>query len=366
MLGLALSAALAGVASQERPPLEFGIDVRMIRLDVSAVDGRGRPVAGLGAGDFEVFEDGRPVPIALFEAVHEDGSAAVPTEGGGLVVTPPGPGARRRILLLVDTAGMSPAQLRRAREGVARFIAESAREGDWMRLVNLATGEAWDGEIPHERLALASAARRLLPTGSPWAGPEAPAGIVQVSEGRAGRATESTTSGRFLSMFAQTAGLLGTLEALLVELDAVEGRKALVLVSPGFPQVLDLQVRLQKVASLARLAATTVYFVDATGMDGLVPEPGGRLLPAFEVAWNRSGGAMDLAEATGGFTARFSNTLLPALDRIGGEMRSYYILGYVPPRPDDGRFRSVRVTVKARGVTARTKKGYMPGSLARR
>ena len=43
----------------------------MIRLDVSVVDGRGRPVSGLGALDFEVAEDGRPVDIALFEAVEE-------------------------------------------------------------------------------------------------------------------------------------------------------------------------------------------------------------------------------------------------------------------------------------------------------
>ena len=127
---------------------------------------------------------------------------------------------------------------------------------------------------------------------------------------------------------------------------------------------MGLDAHLQKVASLARLAATTVYFVDAAGLDDLLPEPGGRMLPAFEVAWSRSGGAMDLATATGGFTSRFSNTLLPALDRVGSEMRSYYVVGYVPPRPDDGRFRSVKVEVSAAGATARTKKGYLAGSPA--
>ena len=42
-------------------------------------------------------------------------------------------------------------------------------------------------------------------------------------------------------------------------------------------------------------------------------------------------------------------------------MRSYYVVGYVPPKPDDGRFRSVRVKVNARGAVARTKKGYLAG-----
>jgi VWFA-related protein len=368
MLELVLAASFAGGMPQERPPLEFGTDVRMIRLDVSVVNGRGHPVTGLSARDFQVFEDGRPVEIALFERIVE-GEAQVesePTDEVGVVVTPERH-LERRILILVDTGAMSFGQLVRARDGASAFIRQSTRDGEWVRLVNLSTGQTWDGTMPHDRMALSSVARGLLPGGSPWGSPlSSGGGIVQVSEGRAGvsmdtTATETATSGQFLSVFAQATGLLGTLESLLVELDGVEGRKAIVLVSPGFPQLLDLDRQLQKVASLARLAATTIYFVDAMGLDGLLPEPGGRMMPAFEMAWNRSGGATDLAEATGGFTSRFSNTLLPALARVGNEMRSYYVVGYVPTKPDDGRFRSVKVKVKADGVTARTKKGYLAG-----
>jgi VWFA-related protein len=395
MFAFVLAASVVAGVPQARPPLEFGSDVRMIRLDVSVVDGKGRPILGLGASDFQVFEDGRRVEVALFEAVEdgapryvgEPGAAvgptdtagyvardATPMDDGGLVVEPV-PRLDRRILLLVDTGAMSRAQLQRARDGASRFVREAAGDGDWVRLVNLSTGQAWDGTVPDDRAALASVARRLLPGGSPWSGTNLAdafpptsdsrggraSGITQTTEGRAGAATETATSGQFLSIFAQTAGLLGTLEALLLELDGVEGRKAVVLVSPGFPQLLGLDERLQKVASLARLASATVYFVDAAGLDGLLPEPGGRMVPAFEAAWNRSGGAMDLALATGGFTSRFSNSLLPALARVGSEMRSYYVVGYVPPRPDDGRFRSVQVKVAASGATARTKKGYLAG-----
>ena len=361
MLSILLAASVATAYPQERPPLEFGADVRMIRLDVSVVDGKGRPIVGLGAGDFQILEDGKPVEVALFEAVYEGSPQSVsPTDDGGLVVEPR-PRLDRRLLILVDTAAMSRGQLQRARDGTSRFLRESARNGDWVRLVNLSTGEAWDGTVPHDRAALAAVAQGLRATGSPWAGTNLPDAIAERTEGRAGPATETATTGQFLSVFAQATGLLGTLESLLLELDGVAGRKAVVLVSPGFPQVMGLDAHLQKVASLARLAATTVYFVDAAGLDDLLPEPGGKMLPAFEVAWSRSGGAMDLATATGGFTSRFSNTLLPALDRVGSEMRSYYVVGYVPPRPDDGRFRSVKVVVKAAGATARTKKGYLAG-----
>ena len=176
----------------------------------------------------------------------------------------------------------------------------------------------------------------------------------------AGVASEAKTSGRFLSVFAQASGLLGTLESLIVQLEAVSGRKAVVLISPGFPQLGDLDGLLERVASLARQAATAIYFVDVAGLDDLLPE-GGRLAPAFEMAWSRSGGAQDLAEATGGFASRFSNALTPALSRIGDEMRTYYVLGYVPSRADDGRFRSLKVKVKVDGLRARTKRGYLAG-----
>jgi hypothetical protein len=80
--------------------------------------------------------------------------------------------------------------------------------------------------------------------------------------------------------------------------------------------------------------------------------------PVFETAWLRSGGAQDLAEATGGFTSRFSDSLLPALTNVSAEMRTYYVLGYVPHGRQAG-FRRVSVKVKVAGLSARTKKGYL-------
>ena len=70
----------------------------------------------------------------------------------------------------------------------------------------------------------------------------------------------------------------------------------------------------------------------------------------------------ELAEATGGFTYRFSNALFPALRRVADELRTYYVVGYVPTRPDDGRFRRVRVEVDVPGASARTKIGYVAGN----
>jgi VWFA-related protein len=358
-LALTLAASIGLAQAPAQKPPEFPTDVRLIRLDVSVVDKAGRPVPGLLPEQFEVKEDGRAVPVSYFEAFVEGEAAGLEvaaTDTGEAASSAP-----RRILLLVDAGGMSPGQLMRARQAVAAYVTQ-AREGEWVRLANLATGEVWDGAMPAERTGLLAAARALQRRASAWAvrSSSAEARIVERVERDLERdqASEAETSGRSLSVFAQGVGLLGTLEALITELEGVPGRKALVLISPGFPQMRGLDRRLQRVATLARGAATTIYYVDAAGQDGLVPEPGRRLQPAFEMAWTRSGGSQDLAEATGGFTSRFDNSLLPALRRASEEMRTYYVLGYAPPLAD-GRFRKVSVKVKVPGLSARTKKGYL-------
>lgn len=350
--------ALTAVTALQAPaPPQFPGGTRLIRLDVSVVDHKGRPVTGLGPDDFVVREEGRGVEVAYFQAI-EDARAA----GGGAPDPDPAAGPPNRILLMVDALAMTPGQLQRARTAVGAYVRQ-APDGEWLRLANLATGEIWDAHLPEGRVRMLSAARALQSRASPWSGrllQDDPSITEQVETPAApGRPSETETSGTFLSVFAQGVGLLGTLEALLTELQGVPGRKALVLVSPGFPQMRGLDRRLQHVSSLAREAATAVYYVDVTAMDGLLPEQAGQgLLPAFESAWLRSGGAQDLAEATGGFTARFDNSLLPALTRVSAEMRSYYVVGYVPAAAD-GRFHRVDVKVKMRGVSARTKKGYV-------
>lgn len=354
-----LTAVTALQAPSPGPP-QFPAGTRLIRLDVSVVDGKGRPVVGLRPDDFVVKEEGRGVEVSYFQAI-EDTRGTSPALPG----SPPREGAAaapalNRILLLVDAGPMTVSQLRRARASVGAYVTQ-APDGEWLRLANLATGEVWDAHLPEGRSTLLAAARALKTRASAWtrtAPDDTPITERVETPALAGAPSESATSGQFLSVFARGVDLLGTLESLITELQGLPGRKALVLVSPGFPQMRGLDRHLQRVSTLAREAATAVYYVDVTAMDALLPEPGQQLRPAFEGAWLRSGGAQDLAEATGGFTSRFDNSLLPALARVSAEMRSYYVVGYVPAAPD-GRFHRVDVKVKVPGASARTKMGYV-------
>jgi VWFA-related protein len=382
ILAMALqSAATRPQAPQPTPePLTFASDVRMIRLDVSVVDKHGRPVRGLGPGDFSILENGKPVELQVFEAM-EDGALATSTEAGeggrlSLAVNAFDPSrlAGQRIVIVADPSGLNPMQLARIRHGVSDFITQRAQDGDVVRLINLSTRETAEGSIPADRMRLASAGRKISRQRSPLS--TSSEGLVsdsiadQVDFGAdadlAGSFSQSLRTERFLSQFARTGELLSLFDEILIQLAAVPGRKSLIFISEGFPDVRTLDERLERTAHLAREAQAAIHFVDAYGLDGLLPEQQGqKLRGVFEMAWERSAGSQELAEATGGFVSRFANVLTNAVSRAAEEARSYYIVGYAPVRGDDGSFRTVKVKVNRRGATVRTKKGYIAGGSSR-
>lgn len=383
LAALAVSASVQTAASQTAPrrpspePLTFASDVRLIRLDVSVVDSLGRPLRGLQPENFSIFEDGKPVALTVFEAV-EDGAPATSELAQGsaqlsLAVraeTQPSGATRQRIIVVADPFGLTPMQLARVRQATSDFILRQTRDGDLIRLINLATREVWEGLIPNDRARLSSLGRNISRHKNPLfkSGGDGDSIAEQLDfdmEDDVREAfSQSLRSERFLSQFARTGELLGLFDEILIQLAAVPGRKSLILISGGFPQIRLLDERLERTAHLAREAQAAIHFVDAIGLDDLLPEGSGqKMKPIFEDAWERSGGSQDLAEATGGFVSRFANVLTSAVARAAEEARSYYIVGYAPVRKDDGRFRTVKVRVNRDDVTVRTKKGYIAGGV---
>ncbi|HEX7778207.1 MAG TPA: VWA domain-containing protein, partial [Vicinamibacterales bacterium] len=57
--------------SQDQQPV-FRADVELIRIDVSVFDRAGRPVRGLTAANFQVFEDGKPQQVVAVLPVEHD------------------------------------------------------------------------------------------------------------------------------------------------------------------------------------------------------------------------------------------------------------------------------------------------------
>jgi hypothetical protein len=65
-----------------------------------------------------------------------------------------------------------------------------------------------------------------------------------------------------------------------------------------------------------------------------------------------------VALGTGGFVLTNSNDLLSSLEKIGKEMSEYYVVGYVPPTPEDGSCHALQVKVDRGGVILRSRAGY--------
>ena len=70
-------------------------------------------------------------------------------------------------------------------------------------------------------------------------------------------------------------------------------------------------------------------------------------------------GPNSLAVDTGGYVIRNENDFGKALTEIDRDTSSYYILGFHPSAPPDGKFHELKVSVKRSGVTVRARKGYV-------
>ncbi len=133
--GFLLTLAAAGAAFAAKPqaapaPSSFGetVEVNVVNVDVYATDKSGNRVTDLRKGDFQVFEDGKPVEItnfAEFKAQAAGGSTAARAaeEGWSLVV-------------FFDTFHLHPSGRARAVRQLREFLAREIKPQDRVLLVS--------------------------------------------------------------------------------------------------------------------------------------------------------------------------------------------------------------------------------------
>lgn len=102
---------------QPQAPVAFPAQVEVVRLDV-AVTRKGRPVSGLGAGDFEVREDG------VLQEIQSVGWGEEPIE----------------VLLALDTSGSVAGPRLERLKAAAGSLFEHLRRGDCVRIVTFGGG----------------------------------------------------------------------------------------------------------------------------------------------------------------------------------------------------------------------------------
>ncbi len=405
--------ALARLAQEPRPgPAATLPPVRteLVQLDVVVTDRDGRCVEGLGAGDFDVREDGRPQTISHFDVERRFGVAREP--GAPPVLPPPSvaavPGASprprgRHFVLALDDLHTAPGNMAAARRAMTRFVREQVSEDDFVAVVTTSGTLGAFQDFTRDREALSRAIARVEsryqpvePVGTPYLS-EYQAALIDRSDvealrvavqeilqtedylGEVGAREKAYAQARRMvfEIMARSGRALEAIEGVVRGLAPVAGRKVLVLVSDGFLVGLGAAESrafdVRRIVDAATRAGVVLYALDTRGLVAEVPggsasfqgpavltAPGAR--QSLQARGNEAlrQGLNALAEDTGGFLVRDTNDLGRGLGRILRDNEAYYLIAYEPTNAArDGKFRRLRVRVPGRpGLEVRTRAGY--------
>ncbi len=371
VLAAQVLAAAASLYAQQRP--EFRARVDLVQLQVQVRSQAGELVTGLGAEDFIVVVEGearpaqnayevdlRSVPRAGSNAA-DSGNAATPQPLADLP-----PAAKRHFLLLFDFSFTTRRGVREARESALQFIDQQIRVGD---LVGVATIDrhGMDLSVPFTRNV--AYAREV---------------IADLS---LDRATDiivwEDDPAEFGAYVISVSNYVGYLRQLGQMLQAIDGRKHLVLLSTGFTDLMlegrDLDSR--ATSSEARLrgfvpesymdpayetgspevraaiGAAVQELLQADGVihaldpRGLLAEGGdpSEMAPANSRGPRAGGDGREalyyLASETGGQAHWNLNDLTPAFAQVEEATAHYYVVAY-RKQPTDPNTVSIHVQVQ--------------------
>jgi VWFA-related protein len=390
MLPLLLPSFWLALAPGPQAAPSFPAEVEVITIDAVVLDGDERPVTGLTREDFRVFEDGRPQEIVSFEAYDrgetpfdEVPAPAVATNARGTELR-----GRAFALLLDDvfTPLHGSAEVRQAAE---KFLRNSVGPGDEVTIATTSGNAYWSAGLPEglEDLLAVAARFKGRDTGGRYGTQEygqmhqtpeemrfGQLEMKRMTELQAydivrGRAAGDQPIAQEINQIRRQRMKL-TLAAVRRQLDAlatVRGRKSLILMSPGFLQ--DDEPDIRETAAASRRANTALYFIDVRGLanqevfsaaNKVVGAPTLTSFSGEESERNLvTAGTQTLAQDTGGFSIRNTNDFAAATARIAAEARSYYLLGIHPAEGKGARdWRKLTVEVARKGLKVRARRGY--------
>ena len=306
--GAVLAAALLlggmGRAGGEDQVLRFPSRTDLVVLSAIAVDRHGRPVTDLRRTEFSIREDGQPQAIQHFSEGRESPA---------------------RVLLLVDASGsMSTTPRSSSPVMAARQLLYALDPTDQIALAGFDDHYFGVVAFTTDHALILRGFSELQPFGS-----------TALHDALGQAASDLATHG--------------------------EGRRAVVVITDGVDSASHRSA--EDVIARSRALDVPVYAISVVSpLDD--PDSGrftGRQRPTAATTGSRV--LARYAEMSGGaaFVVSEFSGLKQATDTIVGELEHQYRLGYDPP-PGPFRFRRVEVTTTRRGVSVKTRSGYVPQS----
>jgi Ca-activated chloride channel family protein len=329
---LIVVSAAAAIGAQSQEGFRFKSGVEFVNVTATVTDSNGRFVSGLRQEDFTVYEDGQIQDVSHFS------SDRVPVSLG----------------IALDASGsMSPEKLAAARAAIERLIFKLLDQDDELFFVEFATRAEMTQGWTTDRQLISDALKRVNPVGGTALYDAVAASLPTAQEGR-------------------------------------NRKKALLVISDGNDT--NSSIGVSSLRQKIRESEVLVYAlgVDSTGKESPrvitppvqfpptipFPFPGtGRRQPRYPpigggggTSWPRSPGERVNADAlrqitddTGGRTeiVRGFDGLDSATARIADELSKQYFLGYTSSVDKDGKWHSIRVTVRDRSFNVRARRGYV-------
>lgn len=422
-LSLALSALLVVRAgTQDAEPtddstLAFPTEIEQVTVDVVVTDKDGNPLSDLASGDFVIEEDGKRQEITSFEMFEvkipvsqvEVAEAEKEPEGPPILVPKVSSNRDevetqgRTFMIVYDDVHMTNFTDQQSKLAVKKFLSEELHDGDRVTLLAPGSGAWWTTTIPDGMEELVDTLERQEALYYPDRGRDRLSDYeamrihnfrdnmildrvnrryatfqVQTALGLESKHSRNAfteadpyvmakAAETYFEATARNHATLGAIRRGVKSLERIQGRKSMILVSEGF--IYDLHLReFTDILKAARKSNVAIYFLDTKGLTGLADTmnaeysqigPQEDLGFAFAEEYERSEGAVSIAQDTGGFTVRNTNDLALGLKQIADETRAYYLIGYNPTNTDrDGKFRKIKVKVTRKDTKVRARKGY--------
>ena len=423
-----LVATLSGMAPpavcQDESPSErtffAPVEVSVINVEVLVTDRRGRPVADLTSGDFEVFEDGEPVGITHFHAapgvISKGASSTAP-------ISPEAEADQDLYLTVVFVDNhLSVANKRRSLEVLGAFLPQipansyvmMARCTGQLQIIQPFTNDRKKLQDALQKLGtlgstdLSGEADRIRREMQTLAEQNPPSGSSALPDDRRLRPLEMSdfSSASALNYIqhikaysaaakAQTEETFVQLQQVIRSVAGLHGRRVVLVISDGIEsnpgaelfneweqifsyvatatninpsleaQQFDLTVPLTEMAQTANADRITVHAITTKGRgltasSGADREGGVTIGTGLETEGQLRPRQADvfLSEVTGGRMMVNDRKLGRQMSALAEELGSYYSLGYRPTHGGDGDYHRIRVTVRGDRLSIRHRDGY--------
>jgi VWFA-related protein len=403
----------------------FKSGVELVRFDLSVFDDSGTPIADLRPDELEIVEDGRVLPLVLFQHIQEPAgryTEAAVRAVSAEVSTNTGMPRGHLYILLFDQQHIAPGNEQPARRAAEQFIRAHVRPTDRIAIFGLpgpGPDIAFTADAKHAISELqkvrgqlqrvtdtpvgtmsveeayeiaggdAALLSRVIERQSEELSSDVAAGGAGAARGAADTARvnpfsadDPATTRRVVTENARTIvqhedattrDFLLRLSDLMMQFRAIEGRKSLVLFSEGFHDE-NVTRELQNVAAAAAESYSVFYAMDLNRRrsdlsDAAAPST----VQATEIQ-RRVAPLGSLAAETDGVLVNDATAQIDtALARIANRSQDYYLVGFVPSDAAlaaRGSYRRVSVRVRRAGARVSARTGYSvpraAGSLDRR